>query len=101
MRARIITANRLTDGAVVYLGPDARWSAAIEAASLAADAASEAALAAIAEDAVRARRVVQPYVIEVETEGARIMPLKLKELIRARGPSIENPTIDAAAPTRE
>ena len=35
-----------------------------------------------------ANRVVEPYAIEVTREGARLVPVRLREQIRADGPTI-------------
>jgi uncharacterized protein DUF2849 len=96
MSARVITANRLTDGAPVYLGPEACWSVAIEEAEIAGDAAAEQRLAAIAEAAVADRHVVAPYAIEIDTRQGKITPLRLKEAIRAKGPTIPLPNLGHA-----
>lgn len=86
---RIVTANRLTDGAVVYLAPDGRWSRRIEHAAVIMDEAGEKRLLAAADEDVLSRRVVGPYAMDVArtAEGAR--PLSERERIRAAGPSVQ------------
>lgn len=88
MALQLVTANRLRDGAVVYLAPEGRWSERIEAAVVAADKAAVEALLALAAEHVAARIVVAPYAIEVEEKGGRREPLRYRELIRARGPTV-------------
>lgn len=85
---RIVTANRLADGAVVYLGEDGRWSERVGDGLVAVDDAAAAALMAIAERDVALRRVVAPYLIEVVIDDGVLRPLRLRELIRARGPTV-------------
>jgi hypothetical protein len=60
MGAQVITANRLFDGAVVYLSPQGEWVQRIEAAAVADDAVAAAALIAAGERAVQEQRVVAP-----------------------------------------
>jgi sulfite reductase (NADPH) hemoprotein beta-component len=86
--AQIVTANRLRDGAVVYLGADSRWSTMIADSAVARDAAAAASLMATAERAVADRVVVGPYLIEVAVTGGLPQPLGTRERIRAFGPSI-------------
>jgi hypothetical protein len=85
---RIVTANRLGDGAVVFLCDGGRWSERVGDAVLAVDDAAAAALLQAAERDVATRRVVVPYLIEAVIEGGVLRPLRLRELIRARGPTV-------------
>ncbi len=85
----IITANRLTDGLVVFRTGDARWSLTIAAAELLADeAAVEAALEKAFADA-RANRIVDPYAVEVvvSAPGQNPVATRFRERIRADGPT--------------
>ena len=86
MAATAMTANRLSDGAAVYLTPGGRWSRRLDAA-LVADADGTDAMLAAAERAVADRVVVGPYPIEVETDAGSVRPRRVKEAIRARGPT--------------
>jgi len=88
MGAQVITANRLFDGAVVYLSPQGDWVQRIEAAAIAEDESAIAALSAAGERAVQEQRVVAPYLIEVETSAQSIRPKRYREQLRASGPSI-------------
>jgi hypothetical protein len=84
----IVTANRLIDGAVVYLTAEGGWSERFADAAVAADEAAAKALVATGEAAVAAQLVVGLYCAEVELENGRPVPVDMKERIRARGPSI-------------
>jgi Protein of unknown function (DUF2849) len=84
----IVTANRLADGAVVYLMADGGWSERFADAAVAPDEAAATALVAIGEAAVAAQRVVGLYRAEVGLDDGRPAPIDMKERIRARGPSI-------------
>ncbi len=91
MADRIVTANRLSDGLVVYLAePDcgAGWSERIDDAGVAGDDAAAGRLLARAEGPGQAVRVVDPYLIEVTREEAVPRPVSHREAIRARGPSV-------------
>ena len=86
---RIITANRLGDGRVVFLGPDG-WAPAIEVAlALEDEAAVEAALARATADAAD-NLVVDPYAIAVGRQAGRLRPERLRERIRLHGPTAGN-----------
>ena len=85
----IVTANRIGDGAVVYLAPGAQWTVDIKEAEVAADKAALAALEAVAAQAAAEQRVVAVYGMEVGLSDGRPAPLSMREKIRAqRGPTI-------------
>jgi hypothetical protein len=86
----VITANRLTDGAVVYRAADGSWTTAIGEAAVATTApAASAMLAAASADDVR---VVGPYVAPVEPDAdGRAQPANLRERIRVAGPTFDLP----------
>ncbi len=91
MADRIVTANRLDDGLVVYLAePDcgAGWSERIGDAGVAGDDAAAGRLLARAEGPGQEVRVVGPYLIEVACEAAVPRPVSHREAIRALGPSV-------------
>ena len=80
----VVTANRLTDGVVVYLGPGETWVEEIANARVADTEEETQALEAIAEKAVRERKVVAVYAMPVAlTEDGAIDPLSVRERIRA------------------
>jgi len=83
MILRAITANRLRDGAVVYLGPQG-WTEAITEAVLAEDAAP---LLARAESPPFRVVCVGPYAIEIASGDGGPRPLELKERVRNLGPT--------------
>jgi hypothetical protein len=91
MADRIVTANRLDDGLVVYLNGasgGAGWSGRIGDARVARAEEDAAALLAEAEGPGQAVRVVDPYLIEVTRAGAVPRPVSHREAIRARGPTV-------------
>ncbi len=91
MADRIVTANRLDDGLVVYLNGASGgtgWSERLDEAGVAGDDAAAGRLLARAEGPGQALRVVDPYLIEVTREAAVPRPVSHREAIRARGPSV-------------
>jgi hypothetical protein len=81
---RVVTANRLRDGAIVYFNRELGWREAIAEATVAASDEIDA-LVARAEQDVRANLVVGAYTIEIAGDH---QPLSARERIRASGPSI-------------
>ena len=83
---QVITANSLGDGRVVFQTV-AGWDHDIKAADvLFTKEAVAAALARANADAV-ANMVVEPYAIEVTRQAADVTPARLRERIRADGPT--------------
>ena len=83
---KTVTANRLTDGKVVYRTPAGAWSESPAEAAHLEDAAADAALDAALRDILT---VVGPYLIEIEVEAA-FKPAgrkHVRETIRLSGPS--------------
>jgi len=85
---RVVIANRLRDGVVVFLAQGENWSETIDDCRLAADAAEAQQMMEIAQRAIGAQLVVGPELIEVERSEEGIVPKKRRERIRATGPSI-------------
>jgi|APTNR8051073442_1049403.scaffolds.fasta_scaffold00410_7 hypothetical protein len=85
MPQQVLTANRLSDGAVVFLDAEGRWSERIAAARVAEKADAQALTNA---GEATAAEVVAPYLIDVTLEAEGPRPLRYRERIRAFGPSI-------------
>ena len=85
----VVTANRLSDGAVVYLTAGKEWTTRIEDAAVVstAPAATELLQAATADDV----GAVGAYVAPVRLDGTAIKPGNLRERIRLQGPTFELP----------
>ena len=92
------TANRLADGAVVFLGEGGVWSTDLQSARIAAGPDDAHRLTQAAEEAVRRAHVVAPYLIAVAEQGGKWTPLSYRERIRAEGSSLALP---AAAVAKE
>jgi hypothetical protein len=86
---KILTANRLTDGECLWWGNGA-WNETIEGADIAVDKAGEERLDAIGKAAFAANFVLDVAVIDVELVDGAIRPLRLRERIRAAGPTVRN-----------
>lgn len=84
---KVLTANRLIDGEAVWYGEDATWIETIQGAEIARDKAAEEMLAAIGKAAHADNLVVDVDLIDVAVSDGRIEPLRLREKIRAAGPS--------------
>lgn len=85
---KAITANRLSDGLVVFLDDSGGWSLSIAEARLVSDGADLDAANAYAKRQHDARIVVEPYPIDVEMVDGRPVPVRLRERIRAEGPTV-------------
>ncbi len=86
---KIVSANRLSDGIVVYLGADGSWLTSFDDARFFADdTEAKAGLSAARED-VKRNFVVDPFLVDVETGAEGQHPITLRNAIRARGPTID------------
>jgi hypothetical protein len=79
----VVTANRLTDGIVVYLANDGGWTEEIARARLAETEDEVKALEALAAKDVAARKVVAVYPMDVAVRDGAVDPLSVRERIRA------------------
>ncbi|MHA1165161.1 MAG: DUF2849 domain-containing protein [Alphaproteobacteria bacterium] len=85
---RVLTANFLQDGIVVFLGPGGAWAPSLERALLAHSDDDVARLEALGGRAAEANLIIDPYLIEVEYAGSALSPVAFRERMRARGPSV-------------
>ena len=84
----ILTANRLADGAVVFLDFEGAWSEALAEAAVAHAPDEVRALEDRgAYDAAR-NLLVEPYLVAVHAHGGRLTPIRHRERVRAAGPSM-------------
>jgi len=87
---KILTANRLSDGEGVWYA-DGRWAETMDGAEIATDKAGEERLDAIGKAAFAANLVLDVALVDVElTDTGAIRPIRLRERIRAAGPTIRN-----------
>lgn len=83
-----VTANRLSDGIVVYLTAAGRWSESLQEADVAEGKEAAEALLARSEPAVADNTVVEPYLFEVAKEDGVIRAASVREVIRQAGPTV-------------
>jgi hypothetical protein len=86
--AKAITANRLGDGRVVFLGEEGSWPTAFSQASLFADGPELEEALAYAQAQHDARIVVEPYPIDVVVGDDGAQPVRFRERIRTLGPTV-------------
>jgi hypothetical protein len=85
---QVITANRLTDGAVVFLDVDGHWSERLDQAQVFPEKVAAAAGLEAGKAAEAGNLIVDLYAFDVTVQAGAAVPLKLREAIRARGPTI-------------
>jgi hypothetical protein len=81
----LISANRLSDGLVVFYTAEGTWSEAVSDAVL-YDEENPPQLAVAAKDVLE---IVGAYTVEVEQSENGLRPLRVRERIRLSGPTIE------------
>ena len=87
--AYVLTANRLTDGIAVWYDRDSKWNEWIGR-SIVANTKEEAErLEAVGKKSYADNEVLDVNLVAVEEIEGQIRPLRLRERIRAEGPTIE------------
>ena len=84
---KILTANRLIDGEVVWHSAANGWVERIDGAEVARDTLAQERLRGIGKASFQRDEVVDVELIDVEMIDGRIVPVRLRERIRAAGPS--------------
>lgn len=88
MPAKSVTANRLSDGIVVYFTPDGGWSERVGEAAWAEDKEGQQTLLEQGQAAADAHIVVDPYLFDVAVgDDGRPRPTRNREVIRSLGPT--------------
>jgi hypothetical protein len=88
MARMVITGNRLRDGAVVWRGAAGDWSRDIVAAAIhVTDGHLAKSLDAARLDEASGR-IIGVYEVEIATRESRIVPTRLRERVRADGPTV-------------
>lgn len=93
---QVVTANRLLDGVVVYLDGHGGWTERLGLATPVSGAPALEAAVATGKQAEADRVVLDAYPIDVERAGDGFRPTRLREAIRAAGPTVRR---DLARPT--
>ena len=89
MTFKVLTANRLGDGIAVWLDANGQWITSLQDAFVARHEEAEASLEAIGKRDFAANKVVDVNLVDVNEEAGILKPLRLRERIRAEGPSVE------------
>jgi len=84
---KVLTANRLTDGIAVWLGANGEWLEHIDDALIARHEEAVEALDKAGKAAFNDNLVVDIALIDVEEINGAIYPVRLRERIRASGPT--------------
>ena len=92
---KVVTANRVKDGEVVWLGQNGRW---VEACGIAQVFDKSAATDVLASAQSAEGDVVDAYLIDVTIEGGAPMPVRFRERIRAKGPTVRTDLGKQAVP---
>ena len=82
---KAVTGNRLSDGAVVYLGDNDRWITDLSAAARFEDDDAKGVLAAAQ---TRVKEISDAYLIDIDEAGAPEGRETLRETIRKSGPTV-------------
>ncbi|GKX34999.1 MAG: hypothetical protein MnENMB40S_26170 [Rhizobiaceae bacterium MnEN-MB40S] len=85
---KVLTANRLGDGIAVWLDANGRWLEQIDNALIARHDDAVAALEIAGKSAFNKNIVVDVALIDVEEIDGEIYPVRLRERIRAAGPTV-------------
>jgi len=96
---QMIIANRLVDGAVVFLDPGETWTTAIAAGVVIDDESEAQRLLGVAKQLEARCQVIDPLLIQVRVEDGAVRPVEIREVIRAFGPTVRTDQggADAAA----
>jgi hypothetical protein len=97
---QVLTANRLRDGDVVYWSHSA-WVEAFAQAQIFADKPSTDAALTAAQQFVKDRIVVNPYLFAVRAEAGRIRAVEEREIVRSEGPSVRRDLGKQAKPSMD
>jgi hypothetical protein len=92
---QMIIANRLRDGAVVFLASTEDWEPAIVAGAVIEDEAGAARLMALAKRHEAQCLVIDPQLIDVEIRDGAPRPTAIREAIRAFGPTVRTDLTEA------
>jgi hypothetical protein len=87
---KVLTANRLSDGEAVWFASDHSWAETIDAAEIARDKAAEEELERAGKAAFLNNEVLDVELIDIQLVDGAIWPVRLRERIRAAGPSNRN-----------
>ncbi len=85
---KVITANRLIDGLVIFIGENRTWVTDIAEAVTFADGPELDAGIAFGAESVAARLLIDHYPVDVTIQNGKPVPVRLRERIRTDGPTV-------------
>ena len=88
VQGKVLTANMLTDGIVVYLATGGAWTEQLPEARFLTAESEQTRLLHIAEQDVKRRIIVDPYLMDASNGANGPEPVSQRERIRATGPTI-------------
>ena len=88
MQGKVLTANMLTDGVVVYWAAGGAWTELLTEARFLTDESEQTRLLNIAEQDVERLIIVDPYLMDAVNGPDGPAPMSQRERIRATGPTI-------------
>ena len=88
MSDKVLTANHLLTGEVVFLAEGELWTPKINEALVAETGEEETWLEEAGARALGAQIIVEPYLIDVVRQGGTIEPVRFRERIRTLGPTV-------------
>jgi hypothetical protein len=86
---KVISANRLADGIVVYAGRTCAWTGRLGQAKIFTSKAEAEEGLLNAQNDVKCNLVVEPFLVEVIEDANGLRAVTLRDSIRARGPTID------------
>ncbi|NWJ23048.1 DUF2849 domain-containing protein [Rhizobium sp. RM] len=92
MADKVLTANRLDDGIAVWLDANGEWTENLQNSLVARHAEAIASLEEIGKRDFSANKVVDVNIVDVVEENGRLWPTRLRERIRAAGPTVQYAT---------
>jgi hypothetical protein len=101
IEARILTANRLSDGHAVFLAPTGAWVERIWDALVVREGEDAQPLEAQAARDVARNLIVEPYFIDLREEGGCLVPVRYRERVRCLGPTVGTDLATGASPSEE
>lgn len=84
---KILTANLLSTGEAVWLSSNGRWATTISSSEIARGAEAEAKLESRGRASLARHEVVDVNLVEIALQDGNPAPLRLRERIRAAGPT--------------
>ena len=88
MTLQVVTANLLEDGLAVFFAETGTWTQDINQATYAETGEAADKLLAQATTKENQLVVVEPYLIDVEVKEGQVQPVRNREMIRTKGPSV-------------